>query len=83
MIKGKPKIDEDSSTKVCFDAVTIYEFPVAIGDNPAVREGCPIRLGDELLSKSKIDVESYEKERSPRHRHSKKLYVDVSERAAL
>lgn len=83
MEKGKPKTDLDSTTKVAFDAVTIYEFPVDIGDNPAVREGCPIRLGDKLLGKSKIDVESFEKERNPRHRHAKTLYLDVSERAGM
>lgn len=85
MVKGKPKTDGESpDTKVTFDEVTIYEFPVDIGDNPAVREGCPIRLGDRLLRKSTIDVESYEKERSSaRQRHAKKLYIDVTERATM
>mmetsp|Transcript_86470 Transcript_86470/g.242086 ORF Transcript_86470/g.242086 Transcript_86470/m.242086 type:complete len:155 (-) Transcript_86470:80-544(-) len=85
MVKGKPKTDGESpDTKVAFDEVTIYEFPVDIGDNPAVREGCPIRLGDRLLRKSTIDVESYEKERSSaRQRHAKKLYIDVTERATM
>lgn len=83
LLKGQPKSEEgDSTTKVNFDTVTIYEFPVEIGDNPACREGCPIRLGHDLLWKSKMGINSYEEERGIRVQ-AKELYVDVSDRAAL
>ncbi len=82
LLQGQPKSDRESLSKVMFDTVTIYEFPVEIGDNPACREGCPVRLGDNVVSKSKMYVDLYEKERGDRP-PSKELYVDVSERAGL
>lgn len=82
MVKGNLKVDKNSTSKVGFKDITIYEFPMEIGDNPACREGCPIRLGDKLLWKSKVDVNSYEEERGARH-SGKQLYIDVSERAAM
>jgi len=83
MTTGQPKVDTDySNSKVGFNLITIYEFPVEIGDNPACREGCPIRLGHELVWKSKIDVDSYEEERGIRLT-GKQLYIDVSERAGM
>ena len=83
MKKAMPKPDFDSTSRVTFDLVTVYEFPLEIGDNPAVREGCPIRLGDKLLREITTDVDSYEKERCPRQRNAKRLYIQVTDRAAM
>lgn len=82
MVKGRPKVDRDSNSKVAFDDITIYNFPIDIGDNPACREGCPIRLGDKLIWKSKVDLNSYEDERDTRFT-GKQLYIGVSDRASM
>jgi hypothetical protein len=83
LVQGLSKSDDEStSSKVNFETVTIFEFPVEIGDNPACREGCPIRLGHKLLGRSTMGVDSYEEGRGNRH-HAKELYMDVSARATM
>ena len=74
--------EKDSPRAVSFDNVKVFEFPVVIGDNPAVREGCPVQMGDKCLQEYSVDIESYEMERTPRLR-GKELYIPVPERAAM
>eukprot|EP00934_Nitzschia_sp_Nitz4_P004949 Nitzschia sp. Nitz4//scaffold389_size11954//6654//7164//NITZ4_009010-RA/size11954-augustus-gene-0.10-mRNA-1//1//CDS//3329549993//4939//frame0 len=71
-----------SNSSVSFDEVTIYWFPAAIGDNPACREGCPIRIGDKYIYKETVDVELYEDSRGERVQKND-LYLEVPERAAM
>ena len=69
-----------------FDKVFIYEFSLTLGDNPAVREGCPVALGGECLYKTVLDMEAFEKSRRPnihKRRRGKDLYIPVYDRAAL
>lgn len=66
-----------------FDTVTIYEFQLSIGDNPAVREGCPVALSASCVNKETLDVDLFEEMREGRRRTSKKLYLPVEDRAAM
>ncbi|KAG7353937.1 hypothetical protein IV203_035199 [Nitzschia inconspicua] len=66
-----------------FDVVTIYEFQLSIGDNPATREGCPIALSSKCVNKETIDVDIFESMREGNRRKSKNLYVPVEDRAAM
>jgi len=69
-----------------FDKVFIYEFSLTLGDNPAVREGCPVALSRECINRTVIDVESFEQTRRPsihKRRRGKDLYIPVYDRAAL
>jgi hypothetical protein len=69
-----------------FDQVFIYEFPLTLGDNPAVREGCPIALGNECVHKTVLDMESFEQSRRlgiQKRRWGEDLYIPVYHRAAL
>jgi len=69
-----------------FDKVFIYEFPLTLGDNPAVREGCPVALGNKCVNQTVLDVESFEESRRPdinKRRRGKDLYIPVYDRAAL
>lgn len=69
-----------------FDKVFIYEFPLTLGDNPAVREGCPVALGSECIHKTVLDMEYFEQSRRPsihKRRRGKDLYIPVYDRAAL
>ena len=69
-----------------FDKVFIYEFSLTLGDNPAVREGCPVALSKECIDRSVIDVETFEQNRRPsihKRRRGKDLYIPVYDRAAL
>jgi hypothetical protein len=73
---------------VTFDKVFVYEFSITLGDNPAVREGCPIALDNKCIQKTVIDIESFEKLQSIRRgkakrRRVKDLYMPVQVRAAL
>jgi len=69
-----------------FDKVIVYEFELTLGDNPAVREGCPVALGRECIYTSVVDLESFEQSRRPnthKRRRGKDLYIPVYDRAAL
>ena len=66
-----------------FDTVTIYEFHLSIGDNPATREGCPVSLSTKCIHKETLDVEMYEHIREGKRRKSKSLYIPVEDRAAM
>ena len=73
---------------VTFDKVFVYEFSITLGDNPAVREGCPIALDNKCIQKTVIDLESYElaqarRPRKAKRRRVKDLYMPVQVRAAL
>ena len=69
-----------------FDKVFIYEFSLTLGDNPAVREGCPIALGKKCIQKTVLDMESFEQSKRPnfqKRKRGKDLYIPVYDRAAL
>lgn len=51
---------------VSFGEIEFHEFLPAIGDNPAVSCGVPISLSETLENTSVIDIEFYERIRSPR-----------------
>jgi hypothetical protein len=72
----------EQGRKLSFDSVTIYTFSHDIGDNPACRDGCPIRLGDDLLGKSKFGIEEYEEGKKARPM-SRSLFLEENERTAL
>lgn len=75
----------DSYVKISFDKVFVYEFALALGDNPAVREGCPIALGRKCIHQTVIDMDSFEQSRrcGRKRRRAKDLYIPVQDRAAL
>ena len=66
-----------------FDTITIYEFPISMGDNPAAREGCPVMLSSKCMHKETLDVDMYEMVREGRRRSAKNLYLPVEDRAAM
>ena len=82
-ISNKGKSAHKSS--ICFGKVAVFEFPIAMGDNPACREGCPIRLGDECVMNYTMDVNTYEiqKQIQGRTRRKEGLYLPVSDRACM
>lgn len=53
-----------NSSKVCFGTVQIVEFPVTIGDNPEVQDGCPIALSPVPIKHLEcIPLQTYERDR--------------------
>lgn len=69
---------------VSFSDVTILEFPIILGENPAVSGGAPIELGWELMEYYTRDLQLYEYMRSAlRKRGRKNLIIPVSDRAQL
>ena len=76
------ELTSSQKRRVRFDSITFYEFDTIMGDNPAVREGCPIALGDKLLRSKEVAVDRYERSRRPRQsRHS--LYIPTEKRASM
>lgn len=69
---------------VSFGDVTILEFPVVLGSNPAVSAGCPIELGWERLTEEIQQMEFFEYMREGQRRSDRKrLVIPVPERAKL
>lgn len=66
-----------------FDTVTIYEFDLTIGDNPATKEGCPVALSSKCVHKETLDIDFYEEMREGKRRRAKALYLPVEDRAAM
>jgi hypothetical protein len=66
------------------DQITIYEFPITIGDNPAVSAGCPITIGWKHQKKETRNLEFYEYvRRSERKADRQKLKIPVDKRGQL
>jgi hypothetical protein len=76
--------DEQAYDKtVSFGELTIIEFPIMLGDNPAVSSGAPIQLGPKPLSTQTRNLEIYEYIRKDTRRHRKHLLLSVPRRAGL
>ena len=68
---------------VTFGDLTITEFPMELGDNPAVSNGCPIRLGSEPLRTTTRNLDLYEYIRQDTRRHRTRLPISVPVRAEI
>ena len=75
--------DIDEKT-VCFGDVTIQEYPLKIGDNPACGIGAPIQLGWEPTSTTTHDLDVYEYVRKEERCTCRKdLVISSDERARM
>ncbi len=69
---------------VSFGDITILEFPIILGENPAVSGGAPIELGWELMERYTRELQLYEYMRSgQRRKRRKSLTIPVADRARL
>ena len=50
--------------RVSFSHVNLREYCRKVGDNPSVASGCPLSIGWKYNKKGKIDIDSYEADRS-------------------
>uniref|UniRef100_A0A7S4AY11 Uncharacterized protein n=1 Tax=Pseudo-nitzschia australis TaxID=44445 RepID=A0A7S4AY11_9STRA len=72
--------------RTTFDKVFVYEFPLTLGDNPAVREGCPVALGTKCVHTTVVDLKAFENSRrsgTRNRRKAKDLYIPVFDRATI
>mmetsp|Transcript_149204 Transcript_149204/g.212073 ORF Transcript_149204/g.212073 Transcript_149204/m.212073 type:complete len:146 (+) Transcript_149204:67-504(+) len=69
---------------VTFGDVTIREFPIILGVNPAVNGGAPVEIGWELLETTKREVELYDFLRKDQRKTSRKsMVMSVPQRAQI
>jgi hypothetical protein len=68
--------------KVRFGRIVITEFPIILGDNPAVTSGAPITIDWIPQGERFFSVESYE-QCKPARRRRRRLLISVSHRAIL
>jgi hypothetical protein len=65
-----------------FGEVHITEFPITIGDNPFVSEGCPVALDAKAVHSEVLDFAVYERYR-PERRSKDKFRLGVTKRCKL
>jgi len=68
--------------QVTFGDLTIREYPIIMGDNPAAN-GCPITIGWKKMSESTRNLELYEYTRQDRRYGKKKLAIPVQARSQM
>lgn len=82
------RLHETSSANksVTFGSLTILEFPIILGENPAVSGGAPVELGWVLMNRyTHRELQLYEYMRCDQRRHGRKnlLTMSVPDRARL
>lgn len=68
--------------QVRFGHLTITEFPIILGDNPAVTSGAPITIDWAPQGEYGFSINAYE-QCKPKRRRRRKLLISVSNRAIL
>lgn len=68
--------------RVSFQEIEILEFHYILGDNPAVSQGAPIALGNDLVRRNSTELDIYESSRGKR-KNRKKMVLPVQERAQM
>jgi hypothetical protein len=68
--------------KVRFGRVVITEFPIILGDNPAVTAGAPVTMDWTPQNESSFSITAYE-QCKPKRRRRRRLLISVSNRAIL
>lgn len=58
--------DSESSFSVSFDTVEVREYPIILGDNPAVSEGPPLTIDWDYDNVDEFGLDEYETTRPPR-----------------
>ena len=67
---------------VWFDIVEVIEFPIELGDNPAVSEGAPLTVGWKYQKRKSYEIDYYEVYRDDR-RERKDLALTMEQRTGL
>jgi|EP00531_Pseudo-nitzschia_arenysensis_P019585 hypothetical protein len=68
--------------QVTFGDLTITEYPIIMGDNPACN-GCPITIGWEPMGTHTRNLELYEYTRGPNRVSRRKLVIPVTKRSQM
>ena len=68
--------------KIRFGHLVITEFPIILGDNPAVTAGAPVTIDWTPQNESSFSITAYEQSK-PERRRRRKLLISVSNRAIL
>ena len=69
--------------RVSFNEIEILEFHYILGDNPAVSQGAPVALGNDLVRQKTKVLDEYELSRCGKRKNRKKLTLPVQERAQI
>jgi len=73
-----------STNTVSFNSVTIYEFPIRMGENPACSAGCPIALdGFEHTTVAYYDLDEFKENERQRRRHRKDFAIPADVRTKM
>ena len=72
-----------SQKHVSFGDLTIADYPIIIGDNPACTAGCPITIGWEPIESYTRNIDVYEFARTGSRLKGRKLILPVKKRSEM
>jgi len=78
--KTDSESDDFCLKKVYFDRICIREYPIILGDNPAVSDGVPVTIGWDCLDEYNVSLSVYEYTKGPMRRTRKKLMISSKKR---
>jgi hypothetical protein len=67
------QVPENKVKRLQFHDVTIREYPIICGDNPAGTKGPPLTIGWDCVSSVSISHETYERARGPNRRRQEQM----------
>jgi len=75
--------DERATKGISFGKVSIQEYPIIVGDNPACLKGVPLTIHWESIHSMEFDLGDFEQLRVEHRRTSKQLQLPASHREAI
>lgn len=80
LTKERTPSQEFQLKKVIFDEIGVREYAIILGDNPAVSEGVPLTIPWKYHSSYSMDIDLFERIRSPARRRGRKQLMISSMR---
>ena len=81
--KNSSKDDIVVAKELTFGHVEVIEFPIILGDNPDVSDGCPVSIYRKGKKTEYMDLSFYESRREGKRRSRSKLWLSMTDRAQM
>mmetsp|Transcript_646 Transcript_646/g.1023 ORF Transcript_646/g.1023 Transcript_646/m.1023 type:complete len:155 (-) Transcript_646:629-1093(-) len=80
-VLAQEQLKQQQQAKVCFGEVTIREYDMILGINPAVKLGAPVTITWDYREESPVHIDDYERSRmGKRHTNPRHFYLSYYRR---